>query len=128
MARMAYLPRHALIWLPAGLGLIAGASLALAQAPGSRPARLTQAESARCLAQHGQIAIAGLSGEEMCALPYADAGRRCTDSAQCLGDCRYQGPLRPGARAAGQCQAYQYPYGCRTTVERGRVTEGPCFD
>ena len=118
---------HPVPWLSAGIGLIVGASLALGQPPRG-PSRLSPAERAQCAARHGQVATAGLSGEEMCALPYADAGRRCTDSAQCAGDCRYGGSLREGARAAGQCQAFQYPYGCRTTIEKGRVTPGPCFD
>jgi hypothetical protein len=118
----------ALLGLPALLGLFLGGSLALSQQP--RPhARLTQAERAYCLARHGHVMVAGLAGNEICALPYADAGRRCTSGSQCAGDCLYEGPApRPGQRVVGQCQALAYPFGCRTTVENGRAAGAICVD
>jgi hypothetical protein len=124
--------RTSLVWLPACVGLAAGASLALGQ-PRPQPSRLTPAERAQCAAAHGQIAIAGLSGEEMCALPYRDAGRSCKSSSQCAGDCRYegsdaQGDARRHRTVSGRCQAFAYPYGCRVNVENGRVTAGLCVD
>lgn len=116
-------------WPALALGILAGAALA-AGAPSHGPTHLGPAERAQCEARHGRIMIAGLSGNEMCALPFPDAGRRCTDSSQCRGDCRYEGRVRlgAGARAVGRCQSLDYPFGCRTTVEHGRVTPGLCVD
>ena len=71
--------------------LIAAAAMLVAfAAPGSQhrePTRLGDAARSACEARGGRIAIAGLSGDEMCAEPLADAGRACTGSDQCRGFC-----------------------------------------
>lgn len=96
--------------------------------------RLTQVERASCLAQGGEVLIAGLSYNEMCALPYRDGGRRCTSSSQCEGDCVYAHRNddldypRRGARVRGECQSLNYPFGCSEKVERGRLQETVCTD
>lgn len=114
--------------LPALLGLAVGGSLALSQQP-PRNVRLTDAQRAQCLARHGRVLIAGFSGNEICALPYPDAGRRCTSGSQCAGDCMYEGPApRPGQRLVGRCEALQYGFGCRTTLENGRIARAICTD
>ncbi len=112
------------------------AVLAFAQAPPERrePVQFDDAARTRCEAQGGRVATAGLSGDDMCALPYADAGRSCTDGSQCMGDCLLDEaslggkPPRHGSRAVGQCQALAYPYGCRNLIEDGRLTLGLCVD
>ena len=57
---------------------------------------------------------------------YADAGKACTSGSECAGDClvpndRASRILQPGQKAVGRCQATASPFGCRATVENGRV-------
>jgi hypothetical protein len=110
--------------------LIPVVALAAAQPPSSGPLHLTSVERARCTAQHGRVMIAGLSGNEMCALPYRDGGKRCTDGSQCAGDCMFEGsqPVRATARVSGRCQRLAYPFGCNTTITHGRVNGTLCAD
>lgn len=115
------------------------ASLALLQ-PAPRieerrqPTLFTAEQRAACEAEGGRVATAGLSGDDMCARPYADAGRACTDGSQCLGDCLLDESSLNGKRpvhdmeAAGLCQAFAYPFGCRNLIEDGRLTLGLCVD
>ena len=66
-----------------------------------------------------------------CVVSYADAGRRCTDSDQCAGECRVAdaGP-RPteGTVVAGQCQATSDRFGCFTRVEDEVGSLGATFN
>jgi hypothetical protein len=68
-------------------------------------------------------------GRPMCVIPYADAGKACTDGDQCQGDCRY-GDGKPPANGTvtGQCQRSNDPCGCFSTVEGGRITAALCVD
>ena len=98
------------------------------------PTLFTAEQRAACEAEGGRVATAGLSGDDMCAMPYADAGRSCTDGSQCVGDClldeaslRGKRPV-DGMQAAGQCQALAYPFGCRNLIEDGRLIYGLCVD
>ena len=86
-----------------------------------------------CLARGGRPAVAGLSGESMCAEPLADAGKSCQSSSDCAGDCILapkpdQPRPEPGQPAAGVCQSFNYPYGCREQVEDGRFIGTLCVD
>lgn len=84
-----------------------------------------------CRAQGGAWGPQGLLGRDGCVLPLADAGKRCTDGDQCLGDCRaVDGPSFPqiGQAATGQCQANTSPFGCFTRVEDGRAEATLCVD
>jgi hypothetical protein len=114
--------------------LSCAALAAAADGAAQRRTKLSADERAQCEGRGGRIAIAGLSGNEMCALPLADAGKRCTSGGQCLGECMFDRtglkgrPPRPGKRVTGRCQATDYPYGCRTTVENERLQPGLCVD
>jgi hypothetical protein len=65
---------------------------------------------------------------------FADAGKACSDGSDCQGDClvprdRTSRTLPIGAEVMGQCQATSSPFGCRATVEKGRVaTPWVCRD
>jgi hypothetical protein len=118
---------------------IAGLVALLASMPGSIAASragriLSSAELATCVNKGGSVKIAGLSGNQTCALPLADAGKQCTSSSQCLGDCLLdearpgQRSIGAGAMVVGQCQATDYGFGCRTFVENGRVAQRMCID
>ena len=82
-----------------------------------------------CVAAGGEWSREGRLGAWMCVMPYADAGRPCTDGDQCLGDCRARelGPAeaRP---VTGVCQANTSPFGCFTRVEDGRAAATLCVD
>ncbi len=116
------------------LPLLGIAALASASQTSRQPTLFDAAERARCEARGGQIATAGLSGDDMCALPLADAGRSCRSGSDCLGDCllddRGGSGKRPrvGDPAPGRCQALNYPDGCRETVEGGRLQGNFCVD
>lgn len=119
-----------------GLAIVPTVASLVAQ-PSLRAGRgrhLTPIELATCINRGGRVMIAGLSGNQTCALPYADAGKACSGSSQCLGDCmldeaRLGGrPLQPNQRVPGRCEATNYGFGCRTTVEYGRIAMAICTD
>jgi putative hemolysin len=101
---------------------------------GNEPAPVAVAESpaaAECLARGGRMQPIGRMQSMQCVIAYADAGRRCTDSDQCAGQCRVADVTTrpaPGASAVGQCQADSNPSGCYTTVENGRAQATICVD
>lgn len=69
---------------------------------------------------------------ETCVIAYADAGKPCTDSDQCQGDCRAEPSDRPPALndtgVKGFCQANSDPCGCYTTIEDGKPARTICVD
>ena len=91
----------------------------------------TQDEKARCEAAGGVIRKAGRRGWEQCVQTFADAGKACTGSADCIGECRVPesaGDLAPGTPAQGFCQATDERFGCFTRVENGKVAQTLCVD
>ena len=89
---------------------------------------------ADCLSKGGRVDIAGMSGNEMCVLPFSDAGKACRGSKDCLGAClldekRWTGMrVGPNTAVVGRCQPTNYPYGCFTLVENGSVQSSMCID
>lgn len=91
----------------------------------------TAAERAECEAAGGSVARDGMRGWEQCIQTFADAGKACTDNADCLGQCRLSlGDDMPeaGKPITGKCQATDSPFGCYATVEDGRATPALCVD
>ncbi|MDO9586720.1 MAG: hypothetical protein Q7J13_02190 [Brevundimonas sp.] len=101
---------------------------------GNEPAPVAVPESpaaADCLARGGRMQPVGRLQTMQCVTPYADAGKRCTDSDQCAGECRTPDvTVRPaqGAAAVGQCQADSNRFGCFTRVEDGKAEATLCVD
>lgn len=101
---------------------------------GNEPAPVQVAESpaaAECMEKGGRMHQLGRMQSMQCVVPYADAGKRCTDSDQCVGQCRIENAAASaaaGASAVGQCQADSNPFGCYTTVENGRAQATICVD
>lgn len=101
---------------------------------GSEPAPVSVAESpaaADCMARGGRMQPLGRMQSMQCVVPYADGGRRCTDSDQCSGQCRIANEAArsaAGARVIGRCQTDSDPFGCHTTVENGRAQVTICVD
>ena len=82
---------------------------------------LTRAE---CEARGGSFKRWGLSGEEFCQVPAADAGTRCPDGSMCsLGKCITTSHASPGG-----CQEYRLTFGCFATVTHGTVGSVVCVD
>lgn len=125
------------------LAMIAAVLLAAACQPvaekgdlgyGNEPAPVAVPESAAaaaCTARNGTMQKVGRMQTLQCVVRYVDAGKRCTDSDQCAGECRTADVgARPteGAAAAGVCQATSNQFGCFTRVEDGKAEATLCVD
>ena len=91
----------------------------------------TDAERAECEAAGGTVQQAGRLGWERCIQPFPDAGKACSGSEDCLGECRladFGDTPEPGTPAEGVCQADDAPFGCHTVVEDGKVKHSICVD
>jgi len=91
----------------------------------------TPDERARCEAAGGTVERAGRAGWERCVQTFPDAGKACSGSADCLGECRlaeFGDTPEPGTPVAGVCQANDAPFGCHTVVEDGKVLHSICVD
>lgn len=121
--------------------LIAGLALAACSpAPAPEPAVPTAeapeppptmtVTSSACTARGGEMRQVGRMQIWQCVVRYVDAGKRCTDGAQCEGDCEIAGNsgVAPGARATGVCQADSDRFGCRTTIKDGKAEATLCID
>jgi len=115
--------------LIAALALMASACSPMTeQAPdASGPA---QTSEAACAAQGGTLQRVGRMQSVQCVIAYADAGKRCTDGDQCLGDCLYDGAAAPGTNVSvgGQCAPTSNRFGCATRVEDGKADATLCID
>ena len=107
--------------------LLAGACTPMAGPEPTVPGQSVDAAS--CAARGGEIRRVGRLQSEQCILKYADAGKPCTDSDQCAGDCRIEGNsgLNPST-VTGQCQADSGRFGCHTPVEDGKAGATLCID
>src|SRR5690349_3676210 len=79
----------------------------------------------------GFMAQRGLTPWPTCIIPFADAGKSCTDKADCRGQClvKYERNLALGSPAVGQCQAEEPAVGCFAQVRQGAVATGfRCID
>ena len=94
--------------------------------PGQTP---TAVQTAACAAAGGAYGQGGLGGFWHCVIPYADAGKPCSDAADCEGACLAppnQSPVR--GEAPGRCAASNSQFGCYSRVENGVVGPGLCVD
>jgi hypothetical protein len=66
---------------------------------------------------------------ELCVRPFADAGKQCTDSAQCQGKCIGTADQASStAPVAGQCQADDRLFGCYSQIQQGKAVSAICVD
>ncbi|WP_425994095.1 hypothetical protein [Caulobacter sp. DWR1-3-2b1] len=115
------------------ISLLASAALALSLFTACAPAAMAPTPTApvteaSCAARGGVIQKAGRLQLPTCAIPYADAGKACTDKAQCKGACILEGNLEPQASVTGQCQKTNVQFGCFARVENGQTTGAICID
>jgi len=89
----------------------------------------TAAQTSACTTRGGEFRRSGLAGFWLCVVPYADAGKPCSDTADCQGGCLAppnQTPVR--GEAPGVCAASNSQFGCYSRVENGVVGPGLCVD
>jgi hypothetical protein len=88
---------------------------------------MNAADRAACTSAAGRVERRGRMGAELCIHAYADAGKQCTDSAQCQGKCVSGG--NPGTPpVAGQCQADDRLFGCYSEIKGGKSVGAICID
>jgi hypothetical protein len=83
-----------------------------------------------CLGQGGAWAPICRLQRPACVLTFKDAGKACTDSDQCQGNCYAdlsKGP-QAGQPATGVCATNSNPCGCNARVEDGVATPTLCVD
>jgi hypothetical protein len=112
------------------LALTAVAALMLAAcAPTAEPAAPSaQTLAAQCSAKGGSIQPVGKAQIPTCVTPYADAGKVCTDKAQCEGSCILEGNIETTGAVAGTCQKTDRQFGCYAKVVNGKSTGAICVD
>jgi hypothetical protein len=115
--------------------LVAVLALALAScapAPGldEAPGAVQSLSPTACAARGGTMTPVGRMQTMQCVVTYGDAGKACTDGAQCQGDCRADPAvtLREGQSARGVCQASSNRFGCFTTIKGGKAEATLCID
>lgn len=95
-------------------------------APASAPT--AEVSEAACVARGGVIQRGGKLQLPTCVTPYADAGKTCTDKAQCQGACILEGNLEPQTGVTGQCQKTSVQFGCYARIVDGKTTGAICVD
>ena len=120
-----------------GLLILGSALLASACVPAEAPdteqpfqTTLSDADRATCAADGGTVERRGRLGAELCVVPFADAGKSCTDSSQCEGQCIAEetGPQPSAQNPKGMCQADDRLFGCYSTIENGKIATTICVD
>ena len=85
-----------------------------------------------CSLEGGSFERHGKGGFRVCIHKFPDGGRDCTDHSQCRGACLYERTEgktpKPGEAVKGKCQRDSNPYGCRTGVHDGKISDTICRD
>ena len=113
--------------------ILATASLALsllaACAPASPgPTQTAQSETATCAARGGAMQPVGRMQRQTCVVPFSDAGKTCSDKADCQGACIADGNAESQAATTGQCQKTNVQFGCYAKIVDGKATGAICVD
>ena len=111
------------------LGALAALAFLSACAPSTpAPAPTAQSAEASCAARGGSMQPVGRLQRSTCVVPYADAGKSCTDKAQCQGACIADGNGESQNAVAGQCQKTNVQFGCFARIVNGKSTGTLCVD
>jgi len=88
------------------------------------------ANPAACTKAGGEVQPVCRMGNPMCVVTFGDAGKACTDGAQCgSGRCYASSPVAAsGKPATGQCAATNNPCGCNQRIEDGVALPTLCVD
>ncbi len=108
-------------------GVAACADKAAIAPPAAKPQSMPYAETeVECQAAGGKWGPVGLMGVEACTLDAPDAGKVCSDSSECVGECWSTAEI--GSKATGYCQPTNMPFGCHASVKDGVVQPALCAD
>lgn len=86
------------------------------------------ADAQRCIDAGGKVMRDGILGAYRCTQNYPDAGKACSSSSDCIGQCRVNGVVADDGTAEGACQRTDSPFGCFAIVENGRGGPSICVD
>jgi len=90
---------------------------------------MSVADKAACTAAGGTVQRRGRMQAESCIHAFADAGKVCTDSAQCQGKCvGSAGDTAATGTVSGQCQADDRLFGCHAEIKGGKAVNAICID
>lgn len=83
-----------------------------------------------CEKDAGEIVPQGMMGGPLCLVTYADAGKACTDSSACMGQCRHTSEegFRPDIKTTGICTQTNSWHGCYSVVKDGYAQPALCVD
>ncbi len=95
-----------------------------------RAEALAKIDQPACVARGGRIRSFGMFGTPVCAVPFADGGKPCSDSSECLGKCvlGLESDVPVGPARTGECQLDDHLDGCWAEIRSGVVGEGLCVD
>lgn len=111
------------------LTAVAALMLSACAAPSAQPAAPSANDLvAQCSAKGGSVQPVGRAQIPTCVIPYADAGKACTDKSQCEGACIAEGNLESQGAVSGQCQKTNRQFGCYAKIENGKATATICVD
>ncbi len=100
-----------------------------AAAPAGSTAAPAADVHAACADQGGVIRPLGRLQREQCVVPYADAGKACSASSDCTGQCLATTDISAGAAARGVCQRdVSENFGCRQRIDGGVAQGTICVD
>ena len=113
--------------------ILATASLALSllaacapSAPGPQPT--AQSADASCATRGGSMQPVGRMQRSTCVVPFSDAGKTCSDKADCQGACIADGNAESQSATTGQCQKTNVQFGCYAKIVGGKSTGTICVD
>jgi len=110
------------------LSLLAACAPA-AQAPTpAAPSPTVEGADASCAARGGSMQPVGRLQRPTCVVPYADAGKTCSDKADCQGACIAEGNLEAQGATTGLCQKTNVQFGCFAKIVNGKATAAICID
>ena len=90
---------------------------------------LSKIDILACLDNGGIIKSVCMLGIPACVHIHQDAGKECTSSSECTGDCRVVGDfLDFGTKAVGSCSPDSDPCGCFQLIESGVTEFALCVD
>lgn len=82
-----------------------------------------------CLDSGGIIKNVCMMRLPACVQVHADAGKTCSDSANCAGECRVVGEfVAAGGQSVGVCSADSNPCGCFQRIDAGLAQAPLCVD
>lgn len=95
--------------------------------PVGGPDKATITNETDCMREGGQWTQLGRAPVKQCLRQTTDAGKACTDSEQCEGQCMAPEGSVDGSQVGGSCSVDTNPFGCQQRV-RGGMASTICVD